>query len=491
MKISSLISLIAAYLLITAGACTDAEMDRLNRNTSNPPAETVNARFQITDAIVSTGFSSIGGSYAWYVSSYNEQMFGDGNNLLMYAELRDPGVTAAATTFNNDWNTIYRNLQNIKQIMEKCSEGGLNAGQLDLLGMAETLWCIKWEIVTLLHGDVPYSEALNANNKTPKLDRQEDIYSGLLKTIDNAISHLSEADREHFDNVGAQDLLYQGSAAKWLALAYGIKARLLLDGMYRYPDCLATIDETVQKAFDLGFDGAVLDIFDNPDRDNPWAAFMSSRKYLGANGTLAKLLAENGDPRLDMYAYDIFSTGILWAPAGDASLAVTTQQVGAPAWLSNTNAPIYILSKSELLLIQAEARARLGRDAATPMTEAMKSSYAEYRRVAAFEYTELPELPYSEATLNEVMRQKFISTTVTGPISFYNDLRRGRALGEEWLTPLNPNNIVAGANRWPLRLPYGNSDVAANPNIAQAFGTGNDAGMYIFTEPVWLFGGSR
>ncbi len=481
----------ATGLLMATSACTDAEMDRLNRNTNNPPAETVNARFQITDAIVSTGFSSIAGEYAWYVASYNEQMFGDGNNLLMYAELRDPGVTAAATTFNNDWNTIYRNLQNIKQIIEKCGEGGLNDGQYDLLGMAETLWCIKWEIATLLHGDIPYSEALNANIKTPKLDKQEDIYSSLLKTIDSAINHLAEADREHLDNVGTQDLLYQGSAAKWLALAYGIKARLLLDGMYRYPDCLATVDETVQKALDLGFDGAVLDIFDNPDRDNSWAAFMKSRKYLGANGTLATLLAENSDPRLDMYAYDTFNTGILWAPAGDATLALTTQQVGAPAWLSNTNAPIYILAKSELLLIQAEARVRLGRDAATPMAEAMTCSYAEYRLVSDFEYTELPTLTIPEATLEEVMRQKFISTTVTGPISFYNDLRRARALGEEWIKPLNPNNTVAGANRWPLRLPYGNSDVAANPNIAQAFGTGNDAGMYIFTEPVWLFGGTR
>ncbi|MDE5796285.1 MAG: hypothetical protein K2H75_04180 [Muribaculaceae bacterium] len=181
----------------------------------------------------------------------------------------------------------------------------------------------------------------------------------------------------------------------------------------------------------------------------------------------------------------------LCAPAGDASLAVTTQQVGAPAWLSNTNAPLYILSKSELLLIQAEARVRLSRDASIPMTEAMTCSYAEYRRAAAFEYSELPVLPVPEATLNEVMRQKFISTAVTGPISFYNDLRRGRALGEEWLTPQNPNNTVAGANRWPLRLPYGNSDVAANPNVAAAFGTGNDAGMYIFTEPIWLFGGTR
>lgn len=491
MKTSRLFTFITTALLMTAGGCTDAEMDRINRNTSNPPAETVNARFQITDAITSTAFSTIGGGYAWYTSSYTEQLFGDGNNLLMYAEIRDAGVTAAATTFNNDWNTIYRNLQNLKQIMEKCADGGLNAGQPDLLGMAEVLWCIKWETLTLLHGDVPYSEALDSNNKTPKLDRQEDIYTDILQTIDSAITHLTLADNEQLNNTGSQDLLYQGEPARWLALAYGIRARLLLDGMYRYPDCLTAVEESAQKAFELGFDGAVLDIFDSPDQDNPWAAFMSSRNYLGANGTLATLLADTDDPRLEMYACDTFGTGTLWAPAGDASLAVTTQQVGAPAWLANTSAPVYILSKSELLLIQAEARARLGFDAATPMNEAIECSYDEYVRVSGTENATIPVLSIPDATLNEVMRQKFISTAVTGPISFYNDLRRARALGEEWLTLLNPNNTISGVNRWPLRLPYGNSDVAANPNIAAAFGSGNEAGMYIFTEPVWLFGGTR
>lgn len=32
------------------------------------------------------------------------------------------------------------------------------------------------------------------------------------------------------------------------------------------------------------------------------------------------------------------------------------------------------------------------------------------------------------------------------------------------------------AHMWPLRLPYGNSDVVSNPNVAAAFGTGNEAG---------------
>lgn len=47
------------------------------------------------------------------------------------------------------------------------------------------------------------------------------------------------------------------------------------------------------------------------------------------------------------------------------------------------------------------------------------------------------------------------------------------------------------AHMWPLRLPYGNSDVVSNPNVAAAFGTGNQAGNYFFTENIWLFGGTR
>ena len=55
----------------------------------------------------------------------------------------------------------------------------------------------------------------------------------------------------------------------------------------------------------------------------------------------------------------------------------------------------------------------------------------------------------------------------------------------------NPNNTQAGQNRFPLRLPYGSSDVLSNPNVKEAFGSGNDAGKYIFTENVWWAGGNR
>ena len=51
---------------------------------------------------------------------------------------------------------------------------------------------------------------------------------------------------------------------------------------------------------------------------------------------------------------------------------------------------------------------------------------------------------------------------------------------------LNWNN-QNGINRWPERLPYGNSSVISNSKIKEAYGDGS----YIFTEKTWLYGGTR
>ena len=68
-------------------------------------------------------------------------------------------------------------------------------------------------------------------------------------------------------------------------------------------------------------------------------------------------------------------------------------------------------------------------------------------------------------------------------IETYNDMRR-IGLDEYPVKMTNPNNNNGG-NRWPNMLPYGDSDVTSNPNVGAAFGSGNDAGMYIFTKKVW------
>ena len=93
----------------------------------------------------------------------------------------------------------------------------------------------------------------------------------------------------------------------------------------------------------------------------------------------------------------------------------------------------------------------------------------------------------SADAVGEVMVQKYLSQCRDEQAETYNDLRRCKALGKEYVVMTNPKNVNGSSNRWPLRLPYGNSGVSSNPNVRAAYGDG----LYVFTEPVWVFGGTR
>jgi len=124
----------------------------------------------------------------------------------------------------------------------------------------------------------------------------------------------------------------------------------------------------------------------------------------------------------------------------------------------------------------------------------VKASFADYEAATGETLTAGADeyvAALGAVSLKEVMVQKYIAMARDGHVQTYNDLRRCKAMGEEFIKLLNPNNENGGQNMWPLRLAYGNSDVVSNPNVAAAFGSGNEAGNYLFTENVWLFGGSR
>lgn len=156
-----------------------------------------------------------------------------------------------------------------------------------------------------------------------------------------------------------------------------------------------------------------------------------------------------------------------------------------------------------LYFIIAEAKARLGQDASAEFQLGVVASMEDYSATGAV-YT--PAITEQEITdylagiqplfdadpLKEILIQKYIAQTRDEQIETYNDIRRCNYVDGGYPVELtNPNNTSSAGNRWPLRLPYGESDVQSNPNIADAFGKGSEAGNYIFTENVWWAGGSR
>ena len=228
MKFSRYILFSAAMLAL--GACSEDTMDSINKNEGNPPVDAVPVRLQISDAIMGSGFTASSGDYSFYLSCLMEQTIGTGNNQMSRAELRNPSEWAASSTFNNTWNGVYGNLLNIKQIIDKI-EGEVpgNVGQYDILGMAQTLWALNFGILTDMHGDIPYSEALQGQaNMHPKLDAQADIYADILKYFDAAIANFDTAIDAKLKNAGAQDIAYNNNCNAWKAAAYALKARYRL-----------------------------------------------------------------------------------------------------------------------------------------------------------------------------------------------------------------------------------------------------------------------
>lgn len=493
-----------AGLLLTS--CTEDTMDNINKDEQHPVGSDINAKFQITDAITSTAFTTLGGNYAWYVSSYTEQEFGTGNNQLMKAELRNASETAAPSTFNNEWNGTYANMLNIKQIMQKCQKGGLNENQYDLLGMAQTLMAINLGVLTDLHGDIPYTEAImGSGNKTPKLDKQEAIYDSIQSLLNHAVTNLTQG--ANLTSAGSQDLLFNNNNKKWLGLAHALKARYLLHTLGRNPSVLTDVIAEANAAVAAGFDGSEFSIFNGNSAVNSWTSFFWSRQYTGSSTTVANLMNARNDNRVKIYNYNMFGKNMIGVP-GTQAQAVLTTTLNAPSWLDNGSATIHVFSKAELYFILAEAKARSGQDANSDFATAIKASFADYQMNDAYpnpdskeysgfvnnadEYITSLAARFSANPLAEIMVQKYIAQARDEQIEAYNDMRRCMYVdGSSFVKMTNPNNTNALGNQWPYRLPYGQSDVTSNPNVSDAFGSGNNAGAYLFTEMPWIYGGTR
>ena len=492
MKMKYLYGLALATMLFSS--CSENLMDRVNRKETSKTADKVAAKFQLTDAEVATAYSTVNGAYAWYVSSYTEQLFGTGNNQMMKAELRNPSETASATTFNNEWNSTYLNLHNIYQMIEKCSEGGINASQSDLLGMAQILNAINWGVLTDLHGDVPFTECFTGN-PAPKIDTQESIYTAILKMLDDAQTNLANGG----SNAGEQDLFFGGDTEKWSAFGHAVKARYLLHTYGRNKSVLSEVVKEAQAAIDGGFTGCYLKVFNGVTADNAWSAYQWSRYYIGSNKTVDDLMLEREDPREPIYNMDMSGENIIGEP-GNSDQATLVQALNEPAWLENGAANLVIMSESELYFILAEAQAILGQDATAAFEKAVSSNVKEYFAIAGEEIEDADVEDYIEGLadlfaadpLKEIRIQKYLAQTRGEVIETYNDIRRIKYTDGSYPVEMkNPNNTSSVGNRWPLRLPYGDSDVVSNPNVTAAFGSGNEAGMYIFTENVWWAGGNR
>lgn len=525
-------TLSSALISMMFVSCSEDAMDRVNQDKDHTTS--VPAKFILADVITSTAFSNIGGDFNTYFSTYVEHMVGI-DNQLANAEKRN-GEPTLSSTFNNVWGNLYSTLKDAR-IAAKIASNNVDENYTTK-GIAEVLAAINSGLIADAFGDSPFSQAalaelLNGRPEflTPELDKQAAIYATIMEYLDRAIEDLPKGDKS--DQIGSYDFIYsklkpEAQRGAWLKLAYGLKARYTMRLLVRSENSendLKKVLEYVDKSFTSISEQAAFSIYDATNL-NPLFDFQWSRDGLAASKSFADKLIERNDPRLRR----IFCVGQNKVASNEPYVSIQITGAADPRFLMadngtaepvkfTYNTPIFVYSQTcptllmsyhELLFLKAEALARLGdAKAAVALKEAITAAImnAEVGVAAAFsapmvnryggvkettspitqdeidQYFEQDVKPLFTANpVKEVMIQKYISFlgAFGETTECYNDVRRLKAMGEDYITLDNPF-------KFPLRAPYGGDDVSANPNVQAAYGDG----QYVYSENVWWAGGNR
>ena len=473
MKYNKIFSILA--LSLTFVACSEDLMDNINRNPNNPTE--IASKFILTDVMTSTAFSVVGSDYAFYSAVYAELQTGIWGQMYN-AEIRS-GEPVSSTTYNNSWSSQYRNLNELKIVIKKCSTGGDEAGNYQNLGIAEVLAAYNLALLTDLMGDTPWTEALQPGIiYQPKLDKQEDLYKQVFTYLDDAIVNLDKTTT--FPSIGTQDLIYKGTSAKWKKAAMGLKARYTMRLSLKKADYQNVITYA-NAAFTTSADE--FKYVYGTNTVNPFARFLQDRNYFGASQSLNDKLVARSDPR----------KAVFWkAPSGVTAINIAPN--GKPeqkqnfyaicALSSNTN-PTFLQSYHELQFLKAEAYARLNQkdNAEVELKKAISAAFIKVGLKitdADTYYTTSVKALFDADPLKEIMNQKYLASFEDEGIEAYNDYRRLKAMG---------NNVITlnNTNQFPLRFTYGSSDVTTNPNVRDIYGDGS----YVYTQNVWWAGGTK
>lgn len=507
----SLLAGVALSAVLTA--CSEDVMDRINKDVNH--TTDVPAKLILTDVMTSTAFSVVSGDFNLYGGMYVEHETGS-HNQFYSAEIRSGGPTVSST-FNNAWEGAYSTYKNAKIALTKCSEGGEQEGNYITKGIAELLLAYNSAILTDMFGDTPWTEAGDfKEHMTPAIDKQEAIYQGIFSYLDAAIADLQQAD---LTPMGTQDLIYgNDNAAKWLKTAYGLKARYTMRLIARSSDVKGDMEKVldyVAKSYASADEQCSYDMYTAGSNYNPFFGVFWARTGEVASHSMFDKLAERKDPRLRRSYMEPQSQTMIASEndpllnlAHNGDLKQSQLEYTTSMFVASQTAPTHLLSYHELLFLKAEALCRLNRkaEAKAALKEAVVAAIAnseenvkaallstywggfknETEAISAEEaaaYFDSSVAPLFEANpLKETMIQKYIAFWNANGESTecYNDVRRLKALGEDFYGLQNPG-------KFPLRCPYGNSDTTTNPNVQEAYGDG----QYVYTENVWWAGGTR
>ena len=382
-------------------------------------------------------------------------------------------------SFDNQWNgEIYGTTLNDLQILID----QYSATSPAYSGIAKLEMAYVFSMATDIWGDVPYSQAAQGLKfRTPRFDKQEDIYQGnaalgIVSLFDLVKSGIADLSKTSVLIPGSDDLVYNGDLTKWAKMGNTLLLKFAIQVSNKNPTLATSTIQSVINGnnyinannldFEVPFGPAVGNqnpIYNFNYVNRPNDQILSTRlltlsRSLRDTVRLAKYFTKPGGK---FTSFDNGANAVAPTPKSNYNTYLT----GASG-----EAPIRILTNFQAKFILAEAALILGTTGAgdanslyqagiTANMQKIGMTPAEIATYFATNPTVVTLSGTTEQMRQQIITQKYISWIGNG-IEAYNDYRR------TGYPPLTLVNNAAGDNPnvIPTRLPYTVGEISANPN---------------------------
>ncbi len=450
MKLFKSIKITIISVLITLTGCSDFGDINENPNLPTKPQ----ASNIITNTIYNFGNQKMTNGLAY--SSVLVQYYGkpDFNEIDQYL------IDANTDLWTNNYNL----LGGLNEVLQSKANPSLKA-------VAKVLKALIGAQLTDLYGPVPFFEAGDKNNLSPKYNTPKDIYTkpnGVINLLEQAVNTLS-TDK----NVIVGDVLFNSNKDKWVKLINVLQLRYLLRISAVYPQAKGKINRIFKsgKLFAMG-ENATLNYSAKP---NNW--FLSEVRsgdfaLYRLTGFVKKSFEDRNDPRIAFYYKaneikdkngNITGTEYIGMRAGSTDRKTAFSNLSSNMRASNILKMIFATYyEQEFILAEASLKNYISSDAKTHYENAVKANFA-YRNI------QIPADYLSNATkgkwdgsIKNLIIQKYLANVMSGNEAWFDYRRTGYPELQPSLNNINNNKI-------PVRFKYPTDESFTNKvNNAEA-----------------------
>jgi hypothetical protein len=382
--------------------------------------------------------------------------------------------------FNYAWNHLYQNALINDQLM--IASIGNNAAQFQDLAIGYVLKAYTLQLATDAFGDIPMNQALQGSaNKSPAYDPQATVYDIIFSLLHQGKALMNNSDP---NKPGAEDLIFQGDMDKWIAFANTLELRAYLR--------LTQINPTkaqagVQALYATGATflntNAQMTYSATGGNQNPFyikEVALGKTPNLAPSQTVISAFLRNNDPRR-FALFDTTGTAlpgqvgpdtIIYLPQG-AYFSFTNKVCTPPNGLltagnaqsaNSALAPLFLISQSESLFLQAEAVARgwgSGSTAISLFTQGIQASFAAcgIPGSSAAYLASAPDAQFHAtvaAQIKDIITQKYYAMCGTQGFEAWTEWRRTGY--PSFFVP----SAAAGGLPFPVRFLYPQSELTGN-----------------------------